>query len=108
MKQEHSQNFDIFQFKQKANSKGSVFKPNIYRPKTKLLEGKFVTAVCLSTRGLPSHNVMGHADPPPPPWRQTPLRRPTDGQYASWWNAYLFYYELFYVMKWYLTLHVLS
>ena len=51
-------------------------------------------AVYLSTKGgggrLPSHNIMGQADPLR---RQAPYKRSTGGRYASYWNADLFLFE---------------
>ena len=54
-----------------------------YRSQTKLREGNVFTPVCHSVYmgGLPSHNAMGLAYPPPPnrtPRNQTPPRQDTD------------------------------
>ena len=97
---------------------------NIYLLKTKLQKGKVFTHVCLSTRGLPSHNTIGRQTPSPtskdrllpkadllrilipPPKKSHPFpprygqpRRGGGGRYASYWNAYLCDYFFLYVRR---------
>ena len=54
----------------------NIFQVSVFL-QTKLREGNVFTRVCLFTGGLPSHNAMEQAEPPPPPLSRNPLRRQT-------------------------------
>ena len=65
-----------------------------HRPQTTLREGNVYTGVCLFTGESAFPQCHGQADTPPPEGRPPAQIRSTGGWYASYWNAYLFNFNV--------------